>query len=210
MSNIVIVILAAGASSRLGHSKQLIEFNGKTLLQHSIENAKESRATKVFVVLGHQFDRLNEHIKSSEVIVLNNLNWTGGMGASLSFCLRQISSLHPDTDAVLISTCDQPFVNAAIYNKLIDIFEDTNCAIVACRYLDVVGVPALFSRLHFAELSQLSGREGARKIIQRHIDATKIVDFPHGAFDIDTTADLQTFFDMLAGSEEFGLKKSSK
>jgi molybdenum cofactor cytidylyltransferase len=86
--------------------------------------------------------------------------------------------------------CDQPLVTPETIAKLIAVYRITSCPIVASRYGDALGVPALFNRQHFGELASLDNACGAKQIIQKHAANAHAVEFPDGEIDVDTPEDL--------------------
>ena len=91
--------------------------------------------------------------------------------------------------AVVLILCDQPFVTREIIASLIKARRETDCAIIASSYAESCGVPALFSREHFVELTALQGDVGAKHVIQKHLAKAHLVPFPQGTIDIDTPED---------------------
>ncbi len=185
-----IIILAAGASSRLGTPKQLLQFQNKTLIRRAVETAIETNY-KTVVVLGANFELINAEIEDLEIEICFNENWQSGMSSSLKTGLKKILEIAPNLSAVIISLCDQPFINSSVFNNLITTFEKTNAPIVASEYAATVGVPALFSRSMFDELLNLSADEGARKIIKKHLASVEKISVPQAEIDIDTAEDYQ-------------------
>jgi molybdenum cofactor cytidylyltransferase len=185
MSEVGIIILAAGASRRLGQPKQLLEFQGKTLLAHTVDCAIASHASATVVVLGEVM------YQNPLCQILLNPNWPEGMAASIRCGLNELLSERSDLSAVIMSVCDQPFISTDLFNQLITQYQAQPSLIVAASYGDVLGVPALFDRQLFPELLQLQGDTGARKIIQKHQRDCHPVEFPQGLIDIDTPTDLQ-------------------
>jgi molybdenum cofactor cytidylyltransferase len=89
--------------------------------------------------------------------------------------------------------CDQPFVDASLLNKLINSKKTSGKGIVAAAYSNTLGVPALFDKRYFEELLQLTGSEGAKKVIFNHQAEVHALDFPLGAVDLDTEEDVSQF-----------------
>lgn len=159
------IILAAGSSSRMGQSKQLLPWKGETLLTHTVNLALASRIGHVYVVLGSNEEEHRKIVKHLPVSLVVNEGWARGMGSSLKAGLAEAKKI---SDAVLIMVCDQPFVTSQHLNHIIEHFEKTDQQIVASKYLDTVGVPALFGKKMFDELMNIGDEEGARKVITRH------------------------------------------
>ncbi len=185
-----VILLAAGSSSRLGRPKQLINYQGKTLLQHSIEAARHSAADDLIVVLGSNADLIQTHIESKEVSVLVHAHWKDGMSSSMQCGLRHLIETS-QVDQVVLMLCDQPFVHQGLLDQLMHDKQTSGKGIIACSYAGTVGVPALFDQKYFSELLALKGTEGAKKVILNHQEDTFLVDFPLGAVDLDTEEDVQ-------------------
>ncbi len=184
-----IVILAAGESARMGEAKQLLDFHGKTLLQHAIDTALAIPDARIAVVLGARADRIRNQCDRSPVLVVENPDWKTGMGSSVSSGLRGVLDDTPEIDGIIFLTCDQPHLTPSILTKLISARMDSACTIAAAEYDDSLGVPALFDKSLFPELLALDGASGARQVIRKHRDQAVAVPFPKGSIDIDTPSD---------------------
>jgi molybdenum cofactor cytidylyltransferase len=125
-----VIILAAGASSRLGSPKQLLSFSGATLLQHSIEVAQSSDAANVLVVLGANADLIKTEINHTTAKVIVNPDWKEGMASSIRFGLQTLVEMYPQTEAVIFMVADQPFVTAALLNNLMELNRNEQHSIV--------------------------------------------------------------------------------
>src|SRR5690606_15980682 len=137
------IILAAGTSSRLGSPKQLLQFNGDSLLNHAIKAAKQANATETVVVLGAAAEVLKDEIKDKDVTVLVNTQFTEGMASSIRCGVQY---LEDKTHHILLMVCDQPHVNAAHISALVEKQQATGAKITASFYADRKGVPALFDK----------------------------------------------------------------
>jgi molybdenum cofactor cytidylyltransferase len=187
-----IILLAAGSSSRLGRAKQLIEFQGKTLIQKAIDEANKSQANCLVVVLGANAELIQTGFDSSSTPFIVNPDWQQGMSSSMQAGLRFLMEKE-EINQVLLMLCDQPFVDASLLNQLINAKEISGKEIVAAAYSDTLGVPALFDRRYFEELVQLTGSEGAKKVIFKHQAEVHALDFPLGTVDLDTEEDVSQF-----------------
>ena len=187
-----IILLAAGSSSRLGRAKQLIEFQGKTLIKKAIEEAQNSQADCLVLVLGSNPELIQTGFDSSSTPFIVNPDWQHGMSSSMQAGLRFLMEKEV-IDQVLLILCDQPFVDASLLDQLITAKEESGKKIVASAYSNTMGVPALFDGRYFEELLQLSGSEGAKKVIFNHQAEVQALDFPLGAVDLDTEEDVNQF-----------------
>ena len=184
-----IVILAAGASTRLGEPKQLLKYDHKNLLQRTIDAAVSSNADPVVIVLGANADQISKEIDRSKINVVINTEWEEGMASSVRNGLNELLFISPSIDAVILMVCDQPHISSELINDVIDKQKESGKTIVTSNYGETFGPPALFHKSLFHELMQLKGDVGARKIIQHHSDEVATVLFTKGKIDIDTKED---------------------
>ncbi len=186
--NIGGLLLAAGSSSRLGHAKQLLVFEGKTLIRRSTETLLDAGCRAVVVVLGAEIDGSVAEIEDLPVHVCINKNWETGMGSSIIAGLEELRLLDPNLTAIVITLCDQPYVTSHHIRSLIDRSQVSNSPIVAAKYGETIGVPALFSRSLFDELMRSTGDKGARQMIRNHRNV-EIIEIQAAVTDIDTLED---------------------
>jgi molybdenum cofactor cytidylyltransferase len=187
-----IILLAAGSSSRLGRAKQLIEYQGKKLIQRTIEEAKKSQADCLVVVLGSNPELIQTGFDTSIIPFIVNPDWQNGMSSSMQVGLRFLMEKEV-IDQVVLMLCDQPFVDASLLDQLITAKKVSGKGIVVAAYSNTLGVPALFEERYFEELLQLTGSEGAKKVIFNHQAEVHALDFPLGAVDLDTEEDVNQF-----------------
>jgi molybdenum cofactor cytidylyltransferase len=188
-NNTGVIILAAGASSRLGSPKQLLVYSGVTLLQHSIEAAQAADAVSVVVVLGANADLIKSEINNTTANVVVNPEWKEGMASTIRFGLQTLVKLNPDVEAVVLMVADQPFVTADLLNDLLELNKKEQRSIVASKYGTTFGTPVLFTKRFFPELLELSGDVGAKSLVRKYLNETAFVPFPKGEIDIDTVED---------------------
>lgn len=189
-----LVVLAAGASSRMGEPKQLLPVAGKPLLLRTIDAALESEAWPVVVVLGAQSAAIRPLLARHPVLVAENPAWAEGMASSLRAGIDVLRQFSRALDAAVVTLCDQPNFSAETVSRLIARQRESACSIVAARYNDRNGAPALFLREHFPTLSALTGEQGARTLLNG-VDDGRIatVDLPELAVDLDTPEDYAPF-----------------
>lgn len=188
--SIGIILLAAGASARMGEPKQLLRFRGETLLRRAAKTAS-AVSKKVVVALGARIEIVRKEIEDLPVKIAENKNWETGMSGSIKLGLENLSTGANDLSAVIVMVCDQPFVSENLLKKNIAIFQTTDSLIVACEYQNTLGVPALFHRKLFPELLALDAETGAKQLIKKYHAQTTAVSFPEGAFDVDTPVDYE-------------------
>ena len=190
-----IIILAAGASKRMGKPKQLLKTGNTSLIERTINVATHLPFKPIIaVVLGANFQKIQPIIPlHNNVFVVENQQWHKGMGTSLKKGLSFLIQKDPLLQSVIVLVCDQPYLNVKILAQLIETFEQNKSEIIASKYGDTIGVPALFSRKVFSDLLKLNKDEGARKIIKKNRDKVVSIDFEKGIFDLDTPEAYQQY-----------------
>lgn len=181
-----LILLAAGASTRLGKPKQNLVFEGETLLQRALQTALDSVCSPVILVLPPDPDRVLPGLTGAPVTIAVNQEWKEGMASSIRCGLEQLLTIEPDVSSCIFMVCDQPYVTASVLDNLVKEHRGT---IVASTYQDTLGTPVLFDKSYFPELMQLQGQEGAKKIVMKHRQDVLTIPFPLGEVDIDTAAD---------------------
>lgn len=183
------IVLAAGASRRLGRSKQLLRKHRRSLLKHSVHLANLASPGRTIVVVGFDAIRIQAHLRrgGDTVRVVKNTNWRDGMGTSLA-C--GVSALPPSASHALVLLTDQPEINTTTIQHMLRILRLHPATATGCHYAGGIGVPAIFPRKLFAQLRALRGDRGARDLLRSGIQVS-IVACPEAAIDIDTAADLE-------------------
>lgn len=185
------IVLAAGASRRLGRPKQLLMDHGETLLARTVRLAAEAGAAPVVVVLGAGHERILETVRLGEAVVVINEDWEQGVSTSLRAGLNASDAIDPQTEGALILTCDQPRLNLEHLRALkSESAAHARSTIVASAYADVLGVPVLFPRGVFPDLHALRGDKGARVLLLAPPCAVVGVPFSGGEVDIDEPEDM--------------------
>ena len=184
------MILAAGASRRLGHPKQLVKRKHTTLLNHTIEQAQGSQVGNVFVALGSSFKEILPTLDNNIHTIFIH-DWHEGMGQSIAESIEVIEK--EKFDAIIVSVCDQPFISEKQFRDLKHAYECDDFSIVVSRYSDSKGPPTLFDKQHFEALKNLTGDDGAKEVVRNNKDNVTHIDFPEGDIDIDTKEDERRF-----------------
>jgi molybdenum cofactor cytidylyltransferase len=195
MNSCGLVLLAAGASNRMGQPKQLLMYKGRTLLEYTLHSAIKSVFEQVVIVLGANSDQIMSLIGNTRSLIAYNKDWNEGMASSIRCGLSVLTSKFPSMAAAGFMVCDQPFISSFLLNELVSRWNEKDKAIVACKYENTIGTPALFSSHFFPELMQLKGQEGAKKLIMKHPDDVQTMPFPKGDIDIDTMEDYKKLRD---------------
>lgn len=202
------IVLAAGQSSRLGQSKQLLQIEGEPLLRRVTRTSSESQADRTLVVLG---DNEREHgriIRDLPSYLCIHSGWESGMGSSLKAAMNFIENFLSDTTAVIVLVCDQPLLTIDHLNNLIDKYRNTRAPVVASAYSGILGVPALFDATLFGSIKSIDDNHGARQVIDKHKSGVQHVNFEGGAMDIDTPEDYQRYQESLRVQEEARMAQS--
>ena len=189
---IAIILLAAGASSRMGTIKQLLPWKGSVLINHMLEVACSSIATEVVLILGANAKEIKQVlVPQAGVSIIGNESWANGLGKSLSRGMEYIMEKHAGIAAVLVMLCDQPLIEAGYLNRMITSFHEGKGQIIATAYGDHKGVPALFSARYFTELQSLGNDFGARELLKKHQDEIYPLSAGNILLDIDTPQDYE-------------------
>jgi molybdenum cofactor cytidylyltransferase len=192
--NTSIIILAAGASSRMGMPKQLLMVEGKTLIRRIAEVAMDTPSHPIVVVLGANRTVIRKELDKMPITVIDNPQWENGMSSSIKMGLVGAYMTQKEIDAVIFLTVDMPFVTAELINEMIKkATENPDSEIVACKYDKKIGIPVLFKRSLFNDLLELKGDEGAKKLVLKNKALTAFIDFPEGKFDLDTIEEYWNF-----------------
>ena len=193
MKNVTVVILAAGTSSRMGQSKQLLQVHGTSMIRRAVNTALASSSRGVVVVTGKDSAAIVNELADSRITVVHNPAYLLGIGSSLKLALKKVIAVYPDTDAVIVLVADQPMVTAAHLRKIIATFEASGSQLIASSYSGTFGVPALFARKFFDAVLQVDDTEGAKKVLKKYESELLLLDFPEGSIDLDTPEDLARF-----------------
>lgn len=185
------ILLAAGASRRLGEPKQLVCLDGEALVQRAARILLDLGAAEVIVVTGHESSKILKKIEDIPVKAVQNIRWDDGMGSSLAVGASHLSG---QSAGVLVLLCDQWKVDAVDLNSLLDRWvSDISglfCAQWAGSETPAFGPPAIFPNSLFSELKMLGGDRGARRLIEKYRNRLTFVPMENAAFDLDEPADL--------------------
>lgn len=189
--SVAAIILAAGASSRLGQPKQLLKVHGEFLIDRAIRIAVECGAEPVFNVFGANFEVICASMRPSKSISVINEQWQQGMATSIHAGLRAMEAAVPHATGALLMGCDQPRLSAEHLRTLLATFETRDLpAIVCSSYGGIRGAPAVFPPTVFSQLRALRGDKGARSLLAQAPCPVIAKEFPGGETDIDLPSDL--------------------
>jgi len=175
------VVLAAGASKRLGEPKQLVRLGGETLLERAVRVAREAGCSPVVVVVGSDYARVLRSSELGNAVPVINDRWEEGMSSSIRLGVRTLEIAAKGADGVLLLTCDQPAVTVKHLSHLM-----SGTDVIASHYARKNGVPAFFSSKYFGKLMELKGDAGARELLA----GARCEELKNGELDVDTAEDL--------------------
>ncbi len=177
----------------MGTLKQLMVLGEKTFAEHAVAEALEAGFDPVIVVVGAESGSVRSKLAAQQVAIVENRNWQSGMGSSIGAGIQYLQSLETDSAAVAILLIDQPLVKASHLRAMRDQFSHSGAAMVAARYNDTLGVPAIFKRALFTALTALDPATGARSLLRDPGQQVTAFDLPEAAVDIDTPEDFAAF-----------------
>jgi len=186
-THIHVVVLAAGASTRFGATKQLVRVNGRPLLHTIVSRAAELAGHSMTVVLGAHAGELAPLLKHSPASIAVNRDWAEGIASSIRAGLTHTPAT---ADAVMITLADQAAVTTEDLRRLAGAWRRNPACIATAQYAGGVGVPAVFPRWCFRELNELRGDRGAQSLLHRHVDRLVRLPMQSAELDIDRPEDL--------------------
>lgn len=194
------IVLASGEGKRVGRIKQLLPWKNSTILGTIIDTLKDINIDKIYIVLGHEKEKILENIKqhlTEKFEVIFNENYKKGMLTSIQEAVKKISD---DNYGFIIFLGDQPFIKKETVKKFIDRVKLKDYPIVVSCYKGERGHPTFIS-LEFKEkvLSLDPEKEGLREIIYDARNKNLVLDFETG--DEDVIKDIDTFEDYLREKE---------
>ena len=186
-SNLHVIVLAAGGSSRFGSPKQLVRVDGRPLLHAAVSRSVEVAGHSVSVVLGAHASELAPLLSHSSASVVINRDWREGLASSIR---AGVMRLPGSCNGVMLVLADQAAVSAEDLRRLASTWRRQPDYIVAAQYGATLGAPAIFPASTFRDLTELRGDRGAQSLFRRNPDRVIRVPMDSAAIDIDTPEDL--------------------
>jgi molybdenum cofactor cytidylyltransferase len=190
----VVLLLAAGASTRMGRPKQLLDVEGQPLLRRAARTAIDAGLHRVLVVLGAEAARIRPVVADLDLDIVMNPEWPEGIASSLRAGVAAVELDHPDARGLIVMMADQPGITAAHLGRIDAAQRAGDAPIVASGYGEFRGPPAYFGRGSFAALKSLRGDVGARRLLQAEAILT-VAAPPGSGADLDTPLDCHRLLD---------------
>lgn len=193
MKNIAVLILAAGKSSRMKSIKQLEKINEKTLLDITLEKIKSIFSDNIFCVLGANGDRIKQEITTTNINFINNKNFETGLSASIVAGMDHFKNNNLSFDSVFILLADQPAIDVGYLKSMLFLSKEKKDKIIASKYGDKFGVPAIIPKKYFKDLILIEADKGAKEFINQHKNDVLCSESSTNLLDIDTKEDLNSY-----------------
>lgn len=182
-----IIILAAGASQRLGQPKQLVQYKGRSLVQRAIQNAESVSPHEILVITGADAEAVQAEVQSTSAQCVQHTDWYNGMATSIG---KGAQSVDEGSEGLMILLCDQWRIQPEDLQLLVQTWHNDPTQIVCAVSEDRRSPPVIFPSAFLPELRVMTGDHGAYKIIQMHPDSVSQVKLENAAFDLDTSSQL--------------------
>ena len=182
-----ILIPAAGASKRLGQAKQLVNFNGTSLVQNAVDTALSLDPREIIVVTGANAEAVKDAVVQARVNWIHNPHWSSGMGGSIALGATAIS---PESTGLMILLCDQWKIQVSDLQLLGETWQSDPERIVCARAEGVNMPPVIFPASYFNQLTELKGSQGARSLLVKYPGLLTAVSIKNAAIDLDTQGHL--------------------
>jgi len=187
-----LVLLAAGASRRMGRPKQLLPIGGRAMIRHVVESLGEAPIAPFVVVLGAGAEDILPTLAGLPIVVVTNPRWEEGMGSSLRAGVASVLNLSPQLQGLIVALADQPGLPAPHLEKLIARYRQGGCSLVATKAGSTRVPPVLFGASWFSHLQTLAGDKGARDLLRQ--ERPDFASVPLATItDLDTPEDYDRF-----------------
>lgn len=189
MSDVAAVLLAAGASVRMGRNKLLLELGGESVVRRAARRAAEAGMSPVVVVTGHERAAVEAELHGIGCRAVVNGKHAAGQHTSVG---AGIAAVGEDSAAAMVVLADMPFVTAEMLRAVAARYRETGAPLVLSRYGgETIAPPMLYDRSLFGELLQMDRRCG-REVARRHRAEAQVVDWPAEALrDLDSPEDYE-------------------
>lgn len=184
---IAAVVLAAGASRRMGTNKLLLPVEGEAMVHRTVRRVRDAGCEPIVVVTGHDAALVRDALAALEVEFAPSPDPTGPTSASLHAGLR---ALPPDVDAALVMLADMVQVTTPMLRALVEGALIGSEPLGVSRYGDVLAPPLLFRRALWPELLAWHGEGCGKSVVRAHETEARLHEWPVEALqDVDTPDD---------------------
>lgn len=185
-SDIAVLILAAGASSRMGQPKALLPWGGTTVMGHLLDELKAAGLSDITLVSGAHHEELKKGLEQKDVRLVYHKGWEAGMGSSLRKGVQFTSESFPQKRGLLILLSDQPLISSDYFKEMVAAFQAHPDRIIATSYGESAGVPALFPSEFWPAMARVADNRGAKALIRSHHEDCVLLDAGAAVTDMDT------------------------
>ena len=183
------VLLAAGASTRMGRNKLFFELEGETLLRRAVNRAVAAGLDPVIVVVGHEAERAQRELVGLACRSVVNTDYTRGVNSTVRLGISEVPQI---ANAAVVMLVDMPFVTSEMLEALVTRYRESTAPLVISQYGDVNAPPMLYDRSLFPEIRTMEGEGCGRQVIRRHRDEAAVVQWPESALtDLDVPDDYE-------------------
>lgn len=194
MKRVSAVVLAAGPSRRYveagGGLKQLLLFEGESLVRRTTRTALASSVAQVVVVIGCEARTVRHEVEDLDVDIAVNARFAEGRSTSVQAGLSRVEST---ADGAIFLPCDQLFLSAATLDRILEAYAASEARIVVPSFAGGRRAPVLFDRALFGALGRITGDSGGRQLFDAHEDRLVEVEFGDELpfLDVDTPSDYE-------------------
>ena len=197
MNDIAGIILAAGASKRMGRPKQLLPVGEFNLVEMVLQEAIQSVLGTVVLVLGYESDAIKRNIRPSlvhhhKLKIIHNSGYKNGMSTSIILSLKIVEK---EYDQVMFLLSDMPYLSASIINHLIKGYWESGSDLCALKVKKRRSLPVIVSRKYYPDMHRLRGDIGARDLFVKYANEVSFIEAPEAYhdFDLDTPEDYEEY-----------------
>lgn len=181
------IVLAAGASTRMGQNKLLLPVEGEAMVHRTVRRVRDAGCDPIIVVTGHDAARVRAALAPLEVGFAESPDPTGPTSGSLHAGLR---ALPDDVTATLVMLADMVQVTTPMLRALVEGIALGDEPLGVSRYGDVLAPPLVFRRALWPELLAWQGEGCGKAVVKAHQAEARMHDWPVEALqDVDTPAD---------------------
>jgi len=193
MKNIAVLVLAAGKSLRMKSIKQLEKINKKTLLDITLDKITNIFSNNIFCVLGANAEQIKPEITAININFINNKNFETGLSSSIVAGIHHFKKNNLNFESVFILLADQPAIDIGYLKSMVSLSEENKNKIIASKYENKFGVPAIIPKKYFDDLILIEADKGAKEFINQHKNDVLCPELSTNLLDIDTKEDLDRY-----------------